>query len=105
MTIGTDVFVRNFVPKTCRVIIDDVEKLDVIQVFIHYQVLRVCQVTRLQYINSHVLLGNRCTLQQQHVDYTISDVFLKKGTKHHTDGWDPTSKEHGSPPTWKVTLV
>jgi hypothetical protein len=41
MPIGTDVFVRNFVAKTCRVIIDDVEKLDVIQdVFIHYQILR-----------------------------------------------------------------
>ena len=27
---GTDTFVRNFVPKTCRAIIDDIEKLDVI---------------------------------------------------------------------------
>ncbi len=53
--IGTDAFVRNFVAKTCRAIIDDVEKLDAIQDgFIHY--------------NSHILLGNRCVLQQQHVD-------------------------------------
>ncbi len=29
--IGTDTFVRNFVDKTCRNIIDDVEKLDDIQ--------------------------------------------------------------------------
>ena len=29
--IGTDAFVRNFVAKTCRAIIDDVEKLDDIQ--------------------------------------------------------------------------
>ena len=50
MPIGTDTFVRNFVAKTCRNIIDDVEKLEVIQdVFIHYQLLRFCQVTRLQY--------------------------------------------------------
>jgi hypothetical protein len=28
---GTDTFERNFVGKTCRNIIDDVEKLDVIQ--------------------------------------------------------------------------
>jgi hypothetical protein len=35
--IGTDAFVRSFVAKTCRDIIDDVEKLDVIQDgFIHY---------------------------------------------------------------------
>jgi Ethanolamine utilization protein EutJ (predicted chaperonin) len=29
--IGTDAFVQNFVSKTCRPIIDDVEKLDAIQ--------------------------------------------------------------------------
>ena len=58
--IGTDVFVQNFVAKTCRSIIDDVEKLDAIQDgFIHYQLLRFCQDTRLQYFNSHILLGNR----------------------------------------------
>jgi hypothetical protein len=49
--IGTDTFVRNFVAKTCRDIIDDVEKLDGIQDgLIHYQLLRFSQTTRLQYI-------------------------------------------------------
>jgi hypothetical protein len=62
--IGTDTFARNFVVKTCRSIIDDVQKLDVIQDgFTHYQILRFYQDTRLQYINSHILLGNRCVLQ------------------------------------------
>ena len=38
---------------------DDVEKLDVIQDdFIHYQILMFWQDTRLQYINSHILLGD-----------------------------------------------
>ena len=42
--IGTDAFVRNLVAKTWS----DVEKLDAIQDgFIHYQILRFCQVTRL----------------------------------------------------------
>ena len=55
--IGTDAFVRNFVAKTCRAIIDDVEKLDAIQDgFVHYQLVRFCQATRLQYTNSHILL-------------------------------------------------
>ena len=77
--IGTDAFVQNFVAKACRTIIDDVEKLDAIQDgFIHYQLLRFCQATRLQYINSHILLGNRCVLQQQHVDCKIADALLKK---------------------------
>ncbi len=31
MSIGTDVFVQNFVAKTCRAIIDYVEKFDAIQ--------------------------------------------------------------------------
>ena len=63
---GTDAFVHNFVVKTCRDIINDVEKLDVIQDwFIHYQLLRFCQDTRLKDLNSHILLGNRCLLQQQ----------------------------------------
>ncbi len=59
------VCLQNFAAKTCRDIRDDVEKLDAIQDgSIHYQLLRVCQATRLQYINSHILLGNRCVLQQ-----------------------------------------
>ena len=67
--IGADAFVQRFVGKTCRSIIDDVEKLDSIQDgFIHYQLLRFCQDTRLQYTNSHILLRNRCVLQHQHVD-------------------------------------
>jgi hypothetical protein len=84
--IGTDAFVQNFVAKTCRAIIDDVEKLDAIQDgFVHYQLLRCCQATRLQYINSRILLGNRCVLQQQHVDCKIADTLLKKGTKQHAE--------------------
>jgi hypothetical protein len=91
--IGTDTCVRNFVANTCRNIIDDVEKLDAIQdIFVHYQLLRFCQATRLQYINAHIMLSNRCVLQQQHVDCKIADVLLKKGTKQHADGWDASSK-------------
>jgi hypothetical protein len=54
VSIGTDNFVRQFVPKKCRDIIEDVEKLDAIEdSFIHFQVLRFCQTTTLQHINSH----------------------------------------------------
>jgi hypothetical protein len=88
--IGTDAFVRNFVAKTCR---DIIEKLDAIQDgFVHYQLARFCQATRLQYINSHILLANRCVLQQQHVDSKIADALLKKGTKQQADGWDAPGK-------------
>ncbi len=93
VSIVTDAFVRNFVVKTCRDIIDEVEKLDGIQDgFIHFQLLRFCQDTRLQYINSHIMLSNRCVLQHQYVDCKIVDVLLKKGTKQYVDGWDAHSK-------------
>jgi hypothetical protein len=91
--IGTDTFVRIFVAKTCRNIIDEVETLDAIQDgFVHYQLIRFCQATRLQFISSHIMLNNRFFLQQQHVDCKIADALLKKGTKQHADGWDASSK-------------
>jgi hypothetical protein len=41
VSIGTDTFVRNYVAKTCRNIIDDVEKLDSVQDgLIHFQLFR-----------------------------------------------------------------
>ncbi len=74
--------------------LDDVEKLDTIQDgFIHYQLLRFSQDTHLQCINSHIILSNRCILHQQHVDCKIPDVFLKKVTKEHGDGWDVSRKD------------
>ncbi len=52
--IGTDAFVQSFVAKKCRDIIDDVEKLDDIQDgFIHFQLIRFFQATRLQYFDKH----------------------------------------------------
>jgi hypothetical protein len=94
VSIVTDDFVQSFVGKKCRDIIDDVEKLDVIQDgFIHFQLIRFCQVTSLEYINSHIILGNRCVLQQQHVDCKIADALLKKDTKYHVDGWDTSNKD------------
>jgi hypothetical protein len=54
VSIGTDAFVQSFVAKTGRSIIDDVEKLD--------------------YIQTHILIRNRCVLQQQHVDCKIADT-------------------------------
>jgi hypothetical protein len=94
VSIDTDTCVRQFVAKKCRDIIEDIEKLDAIEdVSIHYQLIRFCQATRMQYLNSHIILDNRCVLQQQHVDCKIADVLLKKGTKQHSDGWDASSKD------------
>ena len=61
---------------------EDVDKLDKIQdCFIHYQLIRFCQATRLQYLNGQVQLANQQVLQQQHVDHKITNALLKKGTR------------------------
>ncbi len=45
---------------------EDVDKLDNIQdCFIHYQLIRFCQATRLQFLNGQVQLANQQVLQQQ----------------------------------------
>jgi len=41
------------------------------------------------------MLGNRCVLQQQHVDCKIDDALLKEGTKQDADGWDTSNKTWG----------
>jgi hypothetical protein len=42
---------------------EDEDKLDNIQDgFIHYQLIRFCQATRLQYLNGHVQLANQNVL-------------------------------------------
>jgi hypothetical protein len=52
-----------------------------------------CKVTRLQFmINAHILLGNRCVLQQQSVDCKITYTLLKRGTKEYVEGWDVVRK-------------
>ena len=54
---------------------------------VHYQLLRFCQATRLQYLNPHVSLDNQLVMQQQHVDYKIAEALLKKGTNNAHQTW------------------
>jgi hypothetical protein len=91
--LGTDAFVQKFVHDKCLQVIDDVAKLDPIEDgFVHYQLLRFCQATRLQYLNSHVSLDNQLALQQQHVDHKIGEALLKKGTDNTYLTWSPTHR-------------
>jgi hypothetical protein len=50
--------------------------------FIHYQLLRFCQATRLQYLNGQVQLANQQVLQQQHVDHKIANALLGAAQSH-----------------------
>jgi hypothetical protein len=67
---------------------EDVDKLDNIQdCFIHYQLIRFCQATRLQYLNGQVQLANQQVPQQQHVDHKIAKALLKKATRETYKTW------------------
>ena len=86
--LGTDAFVQRFVKEKCLAIMEDVDKLDSVQDgFIHYQLLRFCQATRLQYLNGQVPIENQNHLQQQHVDHKIAEALLKKGTDNAHRDW------------------
>jgi hypothetical protein len=79
--IGTDAFIQHFVKDECQAIMEDVDKLHNLKDgFIHYQLIRFCQATRLQYVNGQITLANQNVLQQQHVDHHIASALLKKGT-------------------------
>jgi hypothetical protein len=68
---------------------EDVDKLDnILDCFIHYQLLRFCQATRLQYLNGQVQLANQQVLQQQHVDHKFANALLKKGTREACKKWN-----------------
>ena len=68
---------------------EDVNKLDNIQdCFIHYQLLRFCQATRLQYRNGQVQLANQQVLQQHHVNHKIANALMKKGTRESYKKWN-----------------
>ncbi len=70
--ICTDTFIQHFVRDKCQAIMEDVDKLYNIQDgFIHYQLIRYCQTTRLQYLNCHVQLAKQNVLQQ-HVNHHIA---------------------------------
>ena len=85
---GTDAFVQNFVNDKCLAIIDYVDNLDSVDDgFIHYQFLRFCQATRLQYLNGQNSISKQNSLQQQHVDRRIADAVWLGGPSKTGPGW------------------
>jgi hypothetical protein len=76
---------------------EDVDKLDNIQDrWLHplpaHSVLpsyppSYLKATRLQYLNGQIDLANQNCLQQQHVDWKISNALLKKGTREAYKTW------------------
>jgi len=86
--LGTDAFVSAYVAATCKEISTDIDKLDPLtDGFVHYQLVRFCQATRLQYLNVHIPKYELTSYQQAHVDVKITDALLKKGTNQLSTTW------------------
>ncbi len=82
VTIGTDAFVQNFVAKTCRAIIDDVEMV----------LSTISSSGFAKPPDSNILIATFCSVIDAFCNSNTLIVKLKKGTKQHADGWDAASK-------------
>jgi hypothetical protein len=60
---------------------------------LHYQLIRFCQATCLQYLSGHVQLANQNALQQQHVDHEIANALLKMGTRDAYKAWNQQDRD------------
>jgi hypothetical protein len=89
--LGTDFYVRNFVAQNCIKISRDVEKLELLtDDFIHFQMIQKTMNTRTQYMSENITLSSQeqfLSAQHVHVDMTIANVILKKGTRGSFHLW------------------
>jgi len=91
--LGTDAFVTAYVANKCQEISADIDKLDPLtDGFVHYQLVRFCQATRLQYLNAHIPKYDLTSYQQAQVDCKITDAILKKGTSQQSEQWSAQDK-------------
>jgi hypothetical protein len=84
--IGTDVYIRNFVAQNCLKIVRDIEKLEPLtDGFTHFQLILKTMNTRTQYTSANITLPPQehfVSAQNRHVDTTIQNAILKKGTRN-----------------------
>jgi hypothetical protein len=82
--LGTDVYVRDFVAQNCIKITRDVEKFEPLtDGFTHFQLIQKTMNTNTQYMSVNITLSLQeqfLSVQHVHVDMTITNAILKKGT-------------------------
>jgi hypothetical protein len=83
--IGTDIYIKEYTQKNCLKIINDAVKHDPLtDGFVHFQLIKFCVNTRTQYMSTNITLPPQehfLSVQHVHVDTTITDVILRKGTR------------------------
>jgi hypothetical protein len=81
---GTDVYIRDFVVQNCIKITRDVEKIKPLtDDFTHFQLIQKTMNTSTQYMSANITLSSQeqsLSTQYFHVDMTITNDILKKGT-------------------------
>ena len=90
--IDTDVYIRDFVDQNCIKIMRDVEKFEPLtDDFTHFQMVQKTMNTHTQYMSANIPLSTQEKLlpvKHRHVDTTISNTILKKGTRGSFHLWD-----------------
>ena len=90
--IGTDTYIKEYVSQNCLKIIRDVEKHDPLtDGFVHFQLMKFCVNTRTQYMSANIRLPLQeyfLSAHHVHVDTTITDTILRKGTRGSFRQWD-----------------
>jgi hypothetical protein len=89
--ICTDDYIKNFVAENCIKIMKDVEKLEPLtDAFTHFQVIKMTQNTRTQYMSANISLPPQeqfLSAQHIHVDKAIAKDILQKGTRGSFHYW------------------
>ena len=90
--IDTDVQIRDFVDQNYIKIMRDVEKFEPLtDDFTHFQMVQKTMNTHTQYMSVNIPLSTQEKLlpvKYRHVDTTISNAILKKGTRGSFHLWD-----------------
>jgi hypothetical protein len=75
----------------------DIDKLDPLtDGFVHYQLLRFCQATRLQYLNAHIPKYDLTSFQQAQFDVKITNALISAlSHKDYTLGLHPQYGRQG----------
>ena len=89
--LGTDVYVRDFVAQNYIKITRDVEKVEPLaDGFTHFQLIQKTMNTSTQYMSVNITLSTQeqfLSAKHVHVDMTITNAILKKGTRGSFQLW------------------
>ena len=89
---GTDTYIKEYVTQNCVRKVRNVEKHHhLTDGFVHFQFVKFCMNTSTQYMSANITLPPQdhfLSAQHVHVDTSIADGILRKGTWDSFRQWD-----------------